>query len=153
MTPEDLESLRVQLVEYATVTGNHTIFDAFVRALEQRNLYYLIGSWESDLGEEAGQVILDCLAQRGSHSYGEIERRLYAHWERVKGQSTVSEKEYKIKCMEYLKGALGTSQKAELRYAMQLILSNPTNMTVVSQMLASGICPDLNSLCRQIQQR
>ena len=64
-------------------------------------------------------------------------------------ESQLDQQEYDRSCLEYLDKALNNSLSEEELAGVQNILSNPMDLTVLSQIIASGESPDLFRLHQQ----
>jgi hypothetical protein len=63
--------------------------------------------------------------------------------------SALSEAEYKRRCHTYIENVLGNAQSEEDRSGSRLVLSNPMDLGIAAEILASGDYPTLRSLQEQ----
>ena len=66
-----------------------------------------------------------------------------------KTENQLQEEDYKEVCLEYLEKTLDTDLPPEELTETQKILSNPMDLTVLSQIIARGECPDIFQLQQQ----
>lgn len=79
----------------------------------------------------------------------QIEHFLQSRQFRLPKDSKLQGKEYEQACIQYLNSALDSTQPSEELAAIQRVLSNPMDLTIVAQMLAQGKTPDLFYLQEQ----
>jgi hypothetical protein len=80
---------------------------------------------------------------------GKIERFLNTRTDVLPEDALVTGEDYEAACHGYLDQVLGDQQQKETQAAVERVLSNPMDLTIVAQMLARGQHPDLFELQKQ----
>ena len=79
----------------------------------------------------------------------QIKEFLLSRQPHLVGESQLNQQEFNHACLDYLEQALNNNLSGEELAEMQHILSNPMDLTVLSQIIASGESPDIFSLQQQ----
>jgi hypothetical protein len=67
----------------------------------------------------------------------------------VVGIEAAQQERYRAACQNYVQRVLANDNGEDWRQSMQLVLSNPMDLTVVAELLAKGHAPDLRALQQQ----
>ncbi|MEM8719415.1 MAG: HEAT repeat domain-containing protein [Cyanobacteria bacterium P01_G01_bin.39] len=79
----------------------------------------------------------------------QIKEFLLSRQSQLAAESTLSKKEFEGACLDYLAKAFDSRLSTEEFADMRQILSNPMDLTILSQIIASGESPDIFSLQQQ----